>query len=329
MVTRRRQRAACSTKMGTQEEVSTDLRVFKIKLPMRIKTSSKKKQALNLNVYRNLHHRSLHAQKREFEKLAKKLLRGIPPLGVITLHYEVFVESKRRLDIMNVGSIVDKYFSDSLTSEGIIKDDDYRNIPRVSFTFGGKVDKEHVLVTITEIEKRKEDTPMRVLLDQADIQKALTTYVGIMGIPNATGIRLKCDAEGIVTAEVTFDETNDDEPPLEDAKPKKRGRGGRPAGSKNKPKIEPKEDDDVGTPVQAGAAGSSEGDRILPDGETPTTADTEVDSPSPKGTAKGNLFGDKENPSSEDDDGVAEEATPDSAPTEEPVAKKRGSIFDA
>ncbi len=293
---------------------------------MRVRTSSKKKQALNLNVYRNLHHRSLHAQKKKFEELAKKLLRGIPPLGVITLHYDVCVETKRRLDIMNVGSIIDKYFSDSLTAHGIIRDDDYKNIPRVSFAFGGFVDKEHVLVTITEIEPRS--TPMRVLLDDQDIQKALTTYVHLLNIPNASGVKITT-ADGELTAEVMFGPVPDEnEPTPDETAPKKRGRGGRPRGSKNLPKTEPKEADDVGTSVQASVAGSSEGANLPSADETSASTAAEIPD-EPKATKKGNLFGDRETPSSEDD-GQAE-ATPAATPepvAEEPKAKKR-SIFDA
>ncbi len=301
---------------------------------MRVRTSSKKKQALNLNVYLNLHHRSLHVQKKKFEELAKKLLRGIPPLGVITLHYEVCVETKRRLDVMNVGSIIDKYFSDCLTAYGIIVDDDYKHIPRISFSFGGFVDTEHVLVTITEIERRS--TPMRVLLDTADIQKALTTYVDGLSIPNANGVQLDY-ANGVITAEVLFGTTETDapaaDPEFDNAPPKKRGRGGRPKGSKNLPKTEPKGDDNVGTPVQAGAAGSSEGDNLPSADETPSadpegTEEDIVTCVTPKATKKGNLFGDRDAPSSEDD-GQAE-ATPAAAPvTEEPEKPKKGSIFDA
>ncbi len=306
---------------------------------MRIKTSSKKRQALNLNVYRNLHFRSLSAQKNEFYEVAKKLLQGIPPLGIITLHYEVYVETKRRLDIMNVGSIVDKYFSDTLTSEGIIEDDDFKNIPSVSFAFGGFVDKEHVLVTITEIESRS--TPMRVLLDTADIQKALTTYVEGLNIPNANGVQLDY-VNGEITAEVLFG-TDENEPTPEEntpedavPTPKKRGRGGRPKGSKNLPKAEVKEADDVGTSVQAGAAGSSEGDNLPSADEASTTTPPSDTNTKPVtvtgGTKKGNLFGDRETPSSEDDGDTAE-ATPDHAPAPIPVDEepkvKRGSIFDA
>lgn len=299
---------------------------------MRVKTSSKKKQALNLNVYRNLHHRSLHAQKTQFEKIVKKLLRGIPPLGTVTLHYEVYVQTKRRLDVMNVGSIVDKYFSDCLTNEGVIIDDDYKHIPKISFSFGGLVKSEHVLVTITEIEKRKESKPMRVLLDTADIQKALTTYVAGLNIPNASGVRLSTTSNGDITAEVLFDldEPTPENKPEETA-PKKRGRGGRPRGSKNLPKTQPEETADVDAPVQDSADSGSAGDPNTPEVETSMDSNTEtreVPGPQTKATKKGNLFGDEETPSSEDDSKA--EADPSDTPEPiEPVKKKKGSIFDA
>lgn len=322
-------------------ELPDDPRVFKIKLPMRVKTSSKKKQALNLNVYRNLHHRSLHAQKTKFEKIAKKLLQGIPPLGVITLHYEVCPESKRRLDIMNVGSIVDKYFSDALTHEGIIEDDDYKHIPKVTFDFGGLHPEEHVLVTITEIEPRKENKPMRVLLDKFDVEKALTAYVSSLNIPNASGAHLKIE-DGEITAEVMFkpiaeesyspvndiqpisvpiDETISEETPAEE-KPKRRKR-------RTKAEMEAaRETANVDETAATSPDLSDGGDTQKPQSETAPVTDTETVTEQPKATPKGNLFGDKETPSSEDDS--SKEVTLDSAPepvvTEEP--KKRGSIFD-
>lgn len=145
---------------------------------MRIKTSSKKQTALNLNIYRNLHHRSHHALKKKFEDLAKTLLKDTPPLGRIRLHYSVCPKTKRRLDIANVCSVIDKYFSDALTANGIIEDDDYTHLDFVSFGFGGLADQEHVLVTITEIEERD---PMKLSmtaeLSVEDVQAAIAAWV--------------------------------------------------------------------------------------------------------------------------------------------------------
>ena len=301
-------------------------RVFRIRLPMRIKTSSKKRQALNLNVYRNLHFRSLSAQKNKFYEIATKLLKDVPPLGVITLHYDVFPQTKRRLDIMNPGSIVDKYFSDTLTETGVILDDDLFNIPHVSFAFGGYAEEEHILVTITEIEPRKVSTPMRVLLDHDDIQSALTTYVSTLNIPNASGVKLEADHSGNITAEVMFVPTSDPVTPEteEEPKPKKRGRGGRPPGSKNKPKTQ-EESADVETPDQDGSDSDGGGTDPSAEGESTPNVAAPEEAPAPKGTSRKNLFGGEENPSSEDD-GQAE-ATPSDTP--EPVKPARGSIFDS
>jgi len=306
-------------------------RVFRIRLPMRIKTSSKKRQALNLNVYRNLHFRSLSAQKNKFYEIATKLLKDVPPLGVITLHYDVFPQTKRRLDIMNPGSIVDKYFSDTLTETGVILDDDLFNIPHVSFAFGGYAEEEHILVTITEIEPRKVSTPMRVLLDHDDIQSALTTYVSTLNIPNASGVKLEADHSGNITAEVMFVPTSDPvaneivaDVTEEEPKPKKRGRGGRPPGSKNKPKTQ-EESADVETPDQDGPDSDGGGTDPSAEGESTPDVATPEEAPAPKGTSRKNLFGGEENPSSEDD-GQAE-ATPSDTP--EPVKPARGSIFDS
>lgn len=306
-------------------EQAPEPKVFKIKLPMRLRISSKKKQALNLNVYRNLHFRSLSAQKNKFAKIAKKLLRGIPPLGVITLEYEVCPKSKRRLDIMNVGSIVDKYFSDALTDNGIIEDDDYIHIPSVSFVFGKLVKSEYILVTITEIEPREEAKPMRVLLDREDIQTALTAFVSSLNIPNAYGVRISIVDDEIV-AEVTFLEH--DAPPPEEEAPKKRGRGGRPKGSKNLPKTQPEETTDVDEALPASADISSPGTDPSPADEASDGDETETDETESKVSSK-NLFGDKDDPSSEDDG--EEEIDPSDTPeSDEPVKKKKkGSIFDA
>ncbi len=318
--------------MTDDEEVRLPLRVFEIKLPMRLKTSSKKQQALNLNVYRNLHHRSLHVQKKKFEKIATKLLAGLPPLGVITLHYAVCPKTKRRLDVMNVGTIVDKYFSDTLTELGIIEDDDYTHIPKVTVSFGGLCDKEHVLVTITEI-KRRLEKPMRVLLDFEDIQKALTNYVSTLNLSNATGAKLEMLANGTFEAEVTFglDENEPNYDPIalntekHNAPPLKEEP--KPARRKRRTKAEMAADaaKEAANVDEAAATGPNSGDGGTPPtpevatSETTTTESVEV-------VSSKNLFGGSENPSFATEGDTADEAVADTPP--EPVVAKKGSIFD-
>jgi len=288
-------------------------REFKLKLPMRIRTSSKKVTALNLNVYRNLHYRSLTALKHKFQDHGKKLLRdaGVPPLGRICLRYQVFAKTKREFDVANICSIVDKFFSDTLQHAGIIEDDNWKFLDDVSFGFGGFTAEEHVLVTITEIEPRKEDA-MRILLDDTDIQNALDQYVlNELGLEGATGVQIEASADGKITAEVLMGET---------IAPKKTPakRGGRKPGSKNKPK-EPEANVEVSG--EDSDAGDGTGSLEPAKDEAPTDeADTTSDAEAGKSSSK-NLFGDEETESSASD--APEEATDDST-----TKVNKSSIFD-
>ena len=290
-------------------------REFKLKLPMRFRTSRKKVTALNLNVYRNLHYRSLTALKHKFQDHGAKLLRDakVPPLGRIRLRYQVFARTKREFDVANICSIVDKFFSDTLQHAGIIEDDNWKFLDDVSFGFGGFATEEHVLVTITEIEPRKGNA-MRILLDEDEIQKALEAFVATLGLSGVTGVDLNSDNDGNITAEVLMGEAK--------AKPKTR-RGGRKPGSKNKPK-EP--EDDVETPDEDSDAGDGAGDAESPEGdgstdEADTPAKAETETKTGKSSGK-NLFGDEETESS------ASDSPEESTDTEAPAKVKKSSIFD-
>lgn len=293
-------------------------RTFQICLPIRIATSKRKLDALNLNVYRNLHHRSLHAQKKNFSREVGKLVRGLPFMETITLHYDIYPKTKRRLDIMNVGSIVDKYFSDTLVEEGVIPDDDLKHVTFVSFGFGGLSKKEHVLVTITETsEPKRSKEPMRILLDDSDIQTALTAYVEEQGIPNATGVEITVE-DGELVAEVMTDKAEKKPKSATTMRPK--SRGGRPKDSKSKPK-EPEVTPDVAEVDASGSAGDDSG--TGPDADKEDGGTSEEATSKPKTDSGKNLFGDEENESSNESGPQEEEETP-----ADPKPVKRSSIFD-
>jgi len=284
---------------------------------MRLPVSKKDQKALNLNVYRNLHFFQNNMMKEHFHKLMEPLLRDTPKMDQIKLHYTVNSRTKTRLDIMNVGSIVDKFFSDCLVTYGIIPDDDYKHIVFVSFDYGRIQPEEHVLVTITEIKKESE-LPMRILLDQYDIQTALEAYVETLGIKDASGVELSVDGDDI-TAEVTRGEAT--------AKPnlKPKNKGGRPAGSKNKPA--PKEPTpDVAKTTDSSTdsndAGGSEPSGGKPEAEQEKSAETPT--PKAEGSKAKNLFGDSPEASSKDTEEAPAKNTDD---TPKPV--KKSSIFDA
>lgn len=306
------------------------MRVFSLVLPWTEFANQKKtkKEALNLNVYRNLYYRALSAMKKNFDARAKDLIKdgGIPALGKVWLHYEIHPNQNGRVDTMNVGSIVDKFFSDSLTGSGIIEDDDYTRVVFNSFSFGCVVKGEaFVRVYITELEPRKERA-MRVLLDQEDIQAALEAYVAERGIPGATGVELSVKG-GELTAEVLFGNSDTTmKSDNEDQPPKPKNRGGRPAGSKNKPK---EDSDDVGSSASGGSGSDAEGNGNK-GGDTPKTfPEDDEDDLFDKGVgrAKENPSGESLGESSKGINGDDEDAGTETVSTDT-VRKKASSIFD-
>lgn len=303
------------------------MRTFILDLPWSEFANQKqtKKEALNLNVYRNLYFRALSAMKKNFEARAKRLIqkKGIPPLGTVWLHYEIFPNQRGRVDTMNVGSIVDKFFSDSLTSAKIIEDDDYTKVVFNSFCFGAVVKGEaFVRVHIIELEPRNK-RDMRVLLDQADVQAALEAYVEERGLSGASGVKLTVE-NGEITAEVLFGASYTDlsDSDVESSTPVQKKRGGRPLGSKNKPKPEVNEDD---TPSGSGrSGGSSEGSGQSGSHTSDTSSEDDDDI-----FSGGNKV--RENPSEgspEESSPGSESAESSSTPPSTGSVKKTSSIFD-
>jgi hypothetical protein len=262
---------------------------------------------------------------------------------------------------MNVGSVVDKYFSDALVHYGIIPDDDYKHVVRNDFEFGRLCPNDpHVLVTITETKPKKE-TPMRILLDQQEIQQALEAFVKTMGLDGATGVELTLNGDEIQAeiimnnviskpATVTVSETSTNTETSE--QPRKRG--GRVPGSKNKPKG----NNDVAATSEAGNDLDGSGDTEAGEGEDSNqSAYTGDDSESPAVNSigkslfdsddetdglgstespvrtdnRGNPSGVSDNESSEDTnpDEEGSNTDPEEATSSPVMGKKRPSIFDA
>lgn len=276
-------------------------RTFEIRLPIRLPLSKKKMGGLNLNIYRNLHHYQAASQKIAFATCVKPYLKGIPRLDQISLEYRLFYDSKRRIDVMNFGSIVDKYFSDTLVEYGIIGDDDSHTISSVSFEFGGYAKDAHFLVRIQEERKN-----MHITFDTLDIQNAIRFKMASMGLEINDDIELSFE-DGQITAEVTTGSStyvkvldqdtpstkSDSDDPFvtsrlskeETDEPAPRKRRGRRKGSKNKPK---EEDQQVEADVAEHSAdsGSDANPGASEDGKQEAT---------PSKTKKANsLFGDDE-----------------------------------
>lgn len=111
--------------------------MWTISLPLAVPVSSNKWFFLNLNHYKNAHHRTLTTAKKEFMKRVRPLLHEIPRLERILIAYSLFTPDKRKIDTANVCSVVDKWFSDALVEFGKLEDDNCKILPIVAFRFGG------------------------------------------------------------------------------------------------------------------------------------------------------------------------------------------------
>ena len=95
-------------------------------LPLKVKRSAKKWFILNLNQYRNLHYRTLSATKRTYHGIVLKLLSNRKSKinkTPLVAHYKYYHGSKRRVDVMNPISIIEKYTMDAIVGSGVIPDD--------------------------------------------------------------------------------------------------------------------------------------------------------------------------------------------------------------
>jgi len=133
-------------------------KIYKLKLPVSVQVSKKKKFNLNLNQYRNTHYRLLCDSKRLYSDIVKEAIlqqwgKKLPTFNHPEITYTIYHNTKRKFDLSNVCSIVDKYFCDCLTSLNIIEDDDYNYITSINYRYGG-LDKEasdpYCIVEITE-----------------------------------------------------------------------------------------------------------------------------------------------------------------------------------
>jgi len=91
---------------------------------------------LNQNKYRNAHHRVLYNAKLAFQGEVYPQLRGRVVKTPVRLVYSVWL-ARRGSDLMNIGSVVDKFLCDALVHAGVIPDDNHRHIRQVEFIFAG------------------------------------------------------------------------------------------------------------------------------------------------------------------------------------------------
>lgn len=119
-----------------------------VELPLSVQVSKNRKFILNLNVYRNAHHRVLAVAKRLYHDEVCKLLAHQPPIPTpVRLEWTYYAPTRRRVDVDNPLSIVTKFTCDALVELGILPDDDYQHVLGSDTHWGG-VDKDNPRVVL-------------------------------------------------------------------------------------------------------------------------------------------------------------------------------------
>ena len=115
---------------------------MKIDLPLEVYYTKNKKFILNLNNYRNAHYRTLASAKKIYaDNLVDRI--SYPKYEEpVVLTYTYYAKSKRRLDVSNPCSIIDKFTCDALVKAEVLEDDSSKQIKKVIYKYGG-IDKEN------------------------------------------------------------------------------------------------------------------------------------------------------------------------------------------
>lgn len=110
--------------------------MFTISLPLHVPALKNPKFYLNLNTFRNAHFYTLNAAKQSFHSLVSPLLAHLPVMDRVSFTYVLFPKTRRDMDVANICSIVDKFFSDTFVTESKVIDDNYHYLPSVTYEFG-------------------------------------------------------------------------------------------------------------------------------------------------------------------------------------------------
>lgn len=99
--------------------------------------TTKGKVIFNLNNYRNMFHTKSNNAKKAMKKYITNL--RIPKLGAgpFLLIYTYYHGNRRKVDVSNTCSIIDKFTCDALTECGVIPDDNIDFVKEVRYVWGG------------------------------------------------------------------------------------------------------------------------------------------------------------------------------------------------
>jgi len=114
--------------------------IITLSLPLFITNRSNKRKWLTLNNYRNWHYQVSNDIKRRFKSVVFDKL-DFRITGKVKIEYFYFAPDKRTRDLMNVISVIDKFFQDAMVERGCIESDDLSTVVEVNSCYMG-IDKE-------------------------------------------------------------------------------------------------------------------------------------------------------------------------------------------
>ncbi len=104
------------------------------------KTKADKKIHLNLNIYRNMNYILNNQCKVAFHEAFKPEMDKYKQCFIsekLKFTYTITAANKRKFDISNMLSVIDKFACDALVKEGFMPDDNWEHLVEVSYRFGG------------------------------------------------------------------------------------------------------------------------------------------------------------------------------------------------
>ena len=105
-------------------------------LPLYVMKTKTKKFYLGLNVYRNAHYAACNKAKIAYKKQLRDEILKLPIFNKVELIYTLYPRTKALCDIGNILSIHDKFLCDALVEYGVLPEDNYLHIPKITFLMG-------------------------------------------------------------------------------------------------------------------------------------------------------------------------------------------------
>ena len=108
----------------------------------------KKTNILSLNVFIHLHPFAKGKCKDDYYAVVEEFVKTLPKYKTIPPTYTIYLNNKRKKDLDNYTFPMHKFLMDALVKGGVIVDDDYDYVTKITTKFGGIGDNNCVVVNI-------------------------------------------------------------------------------------------------------------------------------------------------------------------------------------